>query len=89
MRRVSGQGEVHHDPSVPTPLHLQGLSAAASQVSQRHPDLSNLPEIDPPDDQSLLVRPLSAAAAVVCVRRQDLTESCFKARFFYSRHFLE
>lgn len=56
MRRVSGQGEVHHDPSVPPPLHLQGLPAAASQVPQRHPDLPDLPEADPPNDQSLFVK---------------------------------
>lgn len=53
MRRLSGQGEVHYDLAVPSPLHMPGLSTTSTQVEERGPHLPNVPQIDSPNDKSL------------------------------------
>ncbi len=55
MRRLPRQGEVHHDPALPPPLHLPGLPSASAQVPEWNPHLSDLSEAYPTDDQSLFV----------------------------------
>jgi hypothetical protein len=55
VRGLPGQGEVHHDPAVQAPLHLQGLPPASPALQKRGPHLPHLPEANPADDQGLLV----------------------------------